>query len=649
MGIRDLKPHYRSGKDDLQRDFFIPCLAECVRYRRAAGYFKGSALMSWAAALTTPIQIERFTAQLLISPEVRGDDLAALASADDAETLSRLRQKASDQVLLDLLALLESKDLDDTRRLQGEILAWLVANDRLEIRFAFPEHVEGPGLFHEKIGIFEFPENLTVAFIGSANESIHGHSKNYESLDVYRSWVLADADRIVVKVDQFQQAWDGDASGLNVERLSPGTLARIREYVASRGIDPTRSPYFGTAPASPNKWAHQDAAVQRFLAARRGVLEMATGTGKTRTAIKAMTVLIAQGQIDSVIVATEGVDLLDQWTRELDDWALELDQSVRVLRHYGKHHEMAGFSNNPKMAVICISRSQLAHLIASMDAGAKRRTLIVHDEVHGLGSPAMRAELAGTHGAFPYCLGLSATPEREYDSEGTDFITTEIGPVIFTFDLRDAIALGILCEFDYVPLPYDLTEGDKQRLQQVYAREAASRAGGTPMSDKDVWIELARVYKTAEQKPGAFAVYLAGRKDILESCVVFVDDRAYGDKVLAVIAGYTYRYRTYYAEDDRENLMRFAAREIDCLITCHRISQGIDIRGLRAVVLVSSARSRLETIQRIGRCLRTDPKTPYKRALVVDFVRPLADGDTDNSDTEREAWLEDLARVRTRI
>ena len=59
-------------------------------------------------------------------------------------------------------------------------------------------------------------------------------------------------------------------------------------------------------------------------------------------------------------------------------------------------------------------------------------------------------------------------------------------------------------------------------------------------------------------------------------------------------------YRTYYAEDDRDHLEQFARGEIDCLITCHRISQGIDLRSLRTVVLFASARSKLETIQRIG-------------------------------------------------
>ena len=649
MLITDLKGHYRTGQDDLRRDFFVPCLTDCLRYRRAAGYFRSSALISWAEALTLPSRLDRFNANVLISPKLQGGDLVALEQACDPTVRSALLQRASDQVMVDILELLEADSLDEAQRLQAQILTWLLARGKLEIRFAFPEHIDDAGIFHEKIGIFDFPDNTVVAFTGSANESLHGHSKNYESVDVYRNWLPEDAKRVSVKVDQFEEAWSGKAAGLEVKKLSAETLEQVRSYITRKAIDPTRVPH-PPPPEVPDKWAHQEEAVNIFLNARRGVLEMATGTGKTRTAIKAMTRLLRSGEINGIIISTEGVDLLDQWVRELDDWTLTLRTPFRVLRHYGSHHDLAGFSNNPASAVICISRSQLGNLFRQLDSVAKQKLLVIHDEVHGLGSPASRLELAGSHREFPYCLGLSATPEREYDNEGTQFITDEIGPVIFRFELQDAIQLGILCEFEYMPLPYTLTDGDRQRLQQVYLREAARKAAGNPMSQEEVWIELARVYKTAELKPAIFDQYLRTDENVLQSAIIFVDDRAYGDRVIDVIAKRTYRYRTYYADDDRENLLHFGAGDIDTLVTCHRISQGIDIRGLRAVILFSSARSRLETVQRIGRCLRTDPGQPYKRALVVDFIRNTPDGNqADNPDAERKSWLADLAKVRARI
>jgi superfamily II DNA or RNA helicase len=648
MTITELKGHYRTGKDDLRHDFFAPCLAACTRYRRAAGYFSSSALLSWADALTLPNRIADLHIDLLISPILRAADLDAIGLATNPEERKTLLQRAADQIVIDILQLLGTKDTEQAIRLQAQVIAWLVATEHLTIRFAIPEHLDDAGIFHEKIGIFDFPNAATVAFSGSANETIHGHVKNYESIDVYRSWVPSDAERVTVKIEQFVEAWEGNATGLLVLHVSPDVLERVRQYSVTN--QETLRPTTSHPPAPvPEKWVHQDLAVAEFLRQRRGVLEMATGTGKTRTAIKVLDRLTNQNAITGVILTTDGIDLLDQWVKELDSWSLTSKTPFRVFRHYGEHHELASFANNPHNAIICISRSQLAHLFAQLTTGERQALIIIHDEVHGLGSPANQRDLRGEHEGFAYCLGLSATPEREYDQDGTAFITEEIGPVIFRFDIKDAIQKGILCEFDYVPLPYQLTENDKQRLKQVYAREAARKAAGNPMSPEEVWIELARVYKTAEMKPSVFAGYLQQRDALLKCCIIFVEDRAFGQQIVDIIAKHTYRYRTYYADDDRENLLRFAKNEIDCLLTCHRISQGIDIRGLRTVVLFSSSRSRLETIQRIGRCLRTDPSAPYKRSLVIDFVLSGTDNDNDTPDAERKEWLEELSRIRATV
>src|SRR5581483_105307 len=92
---------------------------------------------------------------------------------------------------------------------RAKILAWLIANDRLEIRFAFPEHVDAAGIFHEKIGVFDFPGGEQVAFTGSANETLGGHRVNYESIDVYCSWIPGEEARVRTKVEQFDEAWKG--------------------------------------------------------------------------------------------------------------------------------------------------------------------------------------------------------------------------------------------------------------------------------------------------------------------------------------------------------------------------------------------------------------------------------------------------------
>jgi superfamily II DNA or RNA helicase len=343
----------------------------------------------------------------------------------------------------------------------------------------------------------------------------------------------------------------------------------------------------------------------------------------------------------------DGTDLLDQWAAELDQWLLDGGPKWLIYRNYERHHELGEFALDPDRALIVISRGQLRKLLDRLPETVKANMLIIHDEVHGLGTPSLVEALRGRHQVFPYRVGLSATPDRAYDQEGNAFVLSELGPVLYRFPLEKAIARGVLAPFDYLPLNYDLTQNDRDRLQAIYARKAARQREGRPMSQEELWTEIAKVYKTAEMKPQVFATYLGTNPTVLERAIIFVETKEYGAPILELLHRYTHLYRTYYAEDDRDHLVAFARSEIDCLITCHRISQGIDIRSLNTVVLFASARARLETIQRIGRCLRVDPSRPDKRALVIDFVRPSLPTDPiPNADQERAQWLTALAKIR---
>lgn len=638
-----LKPHYRSGKDDLAHDFFQPCLRRATLYRRAVGYFSTSALLSWTDALLRLASEGSLRARLIASPELSPADAATLRSLTDPTRVTAYQSVIVERVIEEILALL---DTPGDRALRANVFAWLIANDRLQLKFAFPKHVDDVGIFHEKIGVFDFANGAQVAFTGSANETISGHRRNYESIDVYRDWIAGEQDRVAVKVEQFDEAWDNLAEGLSVLAPSKDVVSRLRER-APRILKPP----VPDAPAPPllndPRWAHQDEAVAAFLEAGAGILEMATGTGKTRTAIKCMQRLIADRAIDAAIITMEGTDLLDQWADELEQWNSEAGPNWLIYRHYERHHESGDFALDPERSLLVISRQQLRQLIDRLPDALKGRMLIIHDEVHGLATPSLVEALEGRHAAIGYRVGLSATPERAYDQVGNAFIAAELGPVLYEFPLEKAISRGVLAEFDYLPLSYDLTQSDRDRVQAVYAKKAARIREGRPMSQEEEWTEIAKVYKTAEMKPQVFAEFLPTHPDVLKRSILFVETKEYGAPILELLHGYTHLYRTYYAEDDRDHLVAFARGDIDCIVTCHRISQGIDIRSLNTVVLFASARARLETIQRIGRCLRIDPGWPDKRALVIDFVRPASPTDTvPNADQERSQWLTALSHVR---
>jgi len=378
---------------------------------------------------------------------------------------------------------------------------------------------------------------------------------------------------------------------------------------------------------------------------------MATGTGKTRTALRICKRLAESQKVDTVIVSTYGNDLLDQWYPKLLDLTSVLSRDFSVYRHYGGHRQSMRFLLDPTKKFLLASRKNLPPVLRDLSAEQARKILLIHDEIHELGSPANRENLTGLSDEIRYRLGLSATPERAYDEEGNVFIEDHVGPVIYEFGLADAIRREILCPFEYVPLEYELTEQDKRRIKEVFQEEAARRDTENPMSKEEKWIKLARVRKSSESKIPAFREYVADHPEVLERCIIFVETKEYGEKVTPIIHDQHAKFHTYYGEDEEEYLRRFKNGDIECLVTCEKLSEGIDIPSLKNIVLFSSPRAKLKTIQRIGRCLRTDPDTPDKEARVVDFVDAKRSEKSDpeenqkHADQIRKEFLEKLSAV----
>lgn len=145
-----LKSHYRTGVDDLAAAFFSPCLREARLYRRAAGYFSSMALLTWAEALPRLIEGSDLTVQLIAAPELSRQDISVFREISSEGKRGEYRQVLVQRMLDEVIALAANPGDEGLR---ARMLAWLVANERVDIRFAFAEHIEAPGIFHEKMGV----------------------------------------------------------------------------------------------------------------------------------------------------------------------------------------------------------------------------------------------------------------------------------------------------------------------------------------------------------------------------------------------------------------------------------------------------------------------------------------------------------------
>lgn len=629
MSFPEVKISLDTSRDDLRAELYSPCLKWADRFDRGVGFFT-SGWLNYNLAGMSDFASRGGKMRLITSPILSNDDTDAIISANDTDP-------SAYQVFED--ALMESIE-KLKEEMQNDIFnafSWMLHDGIIEMKFAIPCKKLNDGDFHAKFGIF-YSGDDAISYSGSINDSKHGF-QNYETIMVFKTW-SGTKEYVDSETARFERIWNRNDDNLKVYTIPQAVKSEIfrlrtadRPYSKNKNIE--------------DKWAHQDKAVERFLEKKHGILAMATGTGKTVTAIKIMNRLFDENQIRRVVITMYGNDLLDQWATQMR----KEFQSKQINYHYEAKKMMNNFIMHPDDSILLISRdsgnlTRLLNLLEKAPGNYLNDTLFIFDEVHGAGSATFVENLSGRISPYRFRLGLSATPQREYDDEGNDFLLNEIGPVIFEFSLKDAIEKGILCEFNYITLPYTLSEEEKQRKKRLIGAFNAKREAGEPCDEKDLFTKLSFINKTAIDKISQFDSFIASRTELLEKCIIFVQSMDYGLLLQDVLSKYTDRYHTYYADDEKKNLENFADGKISCLLTCKKVSEGIDISSVTNIILFASDRSRLVTTQRIGRALRLDKNNPNKVANVIDFIlSDITEGD-NNADTEREEWLSELAKTR---
>lgn len=617
-----------TSEDNLIDELYTPCLKWAERFDRGVGYFT-TGWLTYNVAGLSDFASHGGKMRLITSPILSTEDTDAIIGAENQDGSAFLRLEA---------ALLENVEILK-QEMEADIIntfSWMLYDGIIDMRFAIPCEKLEEGDFHDKFGIF-YKGNDALSFSGSINDSKHGF-QNYESIKVFKTWAgtqeYVDADTA-----RFEKIWNRKDRNLKMFTIPQAVKNKIFELRS-----PDR-PY--SLPAGSSKWVHQDIAVKTFLEKEHGILAMATGTGKTVTAMKIINKLFDSGEIRRVVITMYGNDLLDQWAIQIR----ENYKNKQINYHYASQKMMKDFVMHPDDSILILSRdarnlSKLLDLFDRLPGDYRNDTLFVFDEVHGAGSNTFVENLSGRLSPYRYRLGLSATPEREYDEAGNDFLLNEIGEVIFEFTLQDAIQKGILCEFNYIPLPYVLSDEEKLKKRKIIAAFNAKKESGEPVDEKDMFTQLALVNKTAVNKLEEFESLISQRPELLQKCIIFVQTMEYGAKLQEILVRYSDKYHTYYADDEKINLENFAAGKIDCLLTCKKVSEGIDISSVTNIILFSSDRSRLVTTQRIGRALRLDKNNPEKKATVVDFVIEDSEENDNNADADRAEWLTELSQTR---
>lgn len=678
-----LQISYRTGEDDLLRDFYRPCLVQSVLYRRAVGYFTSSGL-AYAAKGLANLVARGGKMRLIASPYLSDEDINALERAKDNP----------DKVLKDIV----TRSLNDVENLlEGDrlnALSWLAASGALEVKLALRVNEQGRftrSIYHEKIGIFSDEEDNHVAFTGSANETAGGLIENFESIKVFRSWGDTEAYTSLI-IRDFDSLWENKTSGLQVLNFSETSRELLKRYQTGHRPDPeheldfepetavvkndpptqdrpVQALNFGTQ--RPLR-VYQEEAIQKwFEASCRGILEMATGAGKTLTALNAINRLADRGPL-AVIISCPYVNLAEQWVRELqgagiprpikafggvDKWRVSLQAGMTALQ-YGQRRFLP---------IVVVNRTFLSESFQKLLCPDRVPHLLVADEMHNLGAENLRNRL---NPGIQYRLGLSATPERHMDDQGTQALTDYFGKVVFTYDLAQAIRDGNLCKYYYHPILVDLDEEESveylelsTQIGKLMARH--NRNEPLPQGLKVLLLKRARIMASASGKIPALRKVLKDLRDqnrpVIKALFYCgdgqVDDPSDDEGTMRQMDAVIHLLgreadlrvaRFSHAEPMavREQLLTdVKIGRLDGLVAIRCLDEGIDLPDIRMGFLLASSTNPRQFIQRRGRLLRKAEGKDH--AEIWDFiVTPPLSGEMDNYNYERLMLMRELRRVQ---
>ncbi|NES24358.1 MAG: DNA phosphorothioation system restriction enzyme [Symploca sp. SIO3E6] len=409
---------------------------------------------------------------------------------------------------------------------------------------------------------------------------------------------------------------------------------------------------------------YQQQAITNWFANRgRGTLKMATGSGKTITALAIATELYQKIGLQVLLVVCPYCHLVIQWERECQQFNLEPILAFENVRHWQSqlstrlYNVQAG--NQPFLSIITTNATLITEGFQSQLKYFPDKTLIIGDEAHNLGSPRLEASLPRHLGLR---LALSATPERYFDDQGTDVLFNYFGPVLQPeLTLADAIEQGALVHYLYYPILVELTAAEAKVYAKLTKRIGWALAEEEDLKKNDALTSLlmqrARLIGAAANKLTALRQLMINRLDTYHTLFYCGDgsvDTSWSNSLNSQLAAVTrllgselgYRINTYTAQTsikEREQLRhQFEAGELQGLVAIRCLDEGVDIPAIQTAVILASSGNPRQFIQRRGRVLRPHPGK--ERATVFDMIVLPPDLGREAWEVERNLLKKELKR-----
>ena len=642
MSLIDLniKSEYRSLIDNVVDDFYVPVLKESVLYQRAVGFFSSSALIAISKGVEGLIS-NGGKIQIIASPRLSQEDIDEIRKGYEV-------RKVLERALL--RGIETHNSVEDTSRLS--YIASLIANGVLDIKIAFLSTNNEIAMYHEKMGIMNDIEGNAVAFSVSMNESENAFSANYESFDVFCSWTN-EKERVFQKQMAFQAIWNDYEPGVETIDFPEAVKDRIYAFNNSlRRNSGLKTPEENSLPEDamflPPDFKirpYQESAIQNWKEnGYCGIYDMATGTGKTLTALASIEQLFSDNHKRlGVVIVCPYQHLVEQWVEDIVRFGIKpiVGYSSSSQKSWKKNLAQAVRSFNLRVSdffcFITTNASFVTKTVQDQIGILSEDVVFVVDEAHNMGATNYRRYLPDN---IKYRLGLSATIDRHNDESGTTALAEYFGKKCIAYSLKDAIDSQMLTRYYYYPV---LTYLDQDELSDYLsitgqlAKAIHKKNGKVVLTEraKQLLIKRSRIVAGAKGKLPELQRQIAPHiddKHILVYCgattVRDEDDADFSKRQIDLVAdllGNTLNMRVGRFTSQESAQERAQIREafaegnaLQVLVAIKCLDEGVNIPSIKTAFILASSTNPKEYIQRRGRVLRKFPGKEF--AVIYDFI-----------------------------
>lgn len=650
MGFRDLdiKIKYDSDNSDILNEFYIPVLSRSVEYYRLSGFFSSTSLAVSAQGLEEFIK-NNGKMKLVCS---------AILSKEDVEKIQEVYDSPAELIAEKFLI-----DYDNISNIFVKdnlaALGFMIANGNLEIKIAILE--ESKGIFHSKTGIMIDEDDNMLSFSGSDNETAHGWKYNIEEFKVFKSWIDGQDEYFIEDLHNFNQYWDNltfKSQVIDIPRAIRNKLIKL----APSDIEEVHiiNNIFDEVDVNPEPQRsfelrdYQKEAINNWIdAGKRGIFEMATGTGKTFTSLGCLDVVKKEcsSNYDPLltVIAMPTAHLVDQWEEDV----LKFDFDV-VIKAYSAN---SSWKDDLPEYLLDLSIGELENVVIltthTTASGSDFRDMVkecgvdsflIVDEVHGIGSKTQKLALEPF---YNYRLGVSATPERWMDDVGNEAIFSFFGDIVYKFTLSDALIRinpdtekTFLTPYEYYPIFVELTdeEFDNYSAYSLIIAQLYSKLKSNPKNKSEIKLQIRnkllarqKILNVAENKYIEFRNLFSKLYDQsggeLNNLLIYCHNSNQLNKISSILNDFNiikHKFTGSESISDRLILLeQFSKGNVNALVAMKCLDEGVDVPSAETAIIMASTSNPREYIQRRGRILRR-----YKNkdlAIIYDMIVTMSD------------------------